>query len=114
MTLHDPNIPSNRIRHLNQWLVYGYPANKEGLTIYRLAGLIVSEADGSKPKGIWTETSPIVSCEGNVVTTVTGSKYHLLLPNLLCSTYIPNIDEDCYVPEKYWNKWIEGNNWKTI
>lgn len=104
-----------RIRELDNWFIRGYPAHDPKITIYQLVGWTVLEANGKKPPARVTRTSPIASCEGNIVTTASGSQYTLLNPDkhwVEANAYEMNPEH--YIPEEFCNSWIDGNNWMTI
>ena len=102
------NSPRRRV--LAYWSIYSYPANDKTITIHALRGRVVREVDGFSPSLRVTKTSPIVSCDGRVVTTASGSKYTLGTPNTP-----GNWDNDApnIIPPEYLNTWIDGDNWLT-
>jgi hypothetical protein len=109
-----PAVKGPRIRKLDGWQIKGLPANKPDVIIYRLLGWTVEEEDGTKPAARFTSTSPIVSCEGSIVTTASGSKYTLLNPDPIWiedNNFI--LDEECVIPKEYFNTWIKDDNWIT-
>ncbi len=97
-------------RHLDQWQVKGELANDRKTVIYSLVGRIVKEPDGFKPALRFTRTSPIAKCEGNIVTTASGTKYLLLEP----FDSEKEINKNQYISDEYCNPWIDGDNWMTI
>lgn len=104
---------SPRRRELGNWSVVTWKArlDDQDIEVHYLYGVTVTEADG-KPPGDdfvrFTSTSPIVSCEKNVVTTASGSKYTLLQPSRGVTLSLEN---DPVIPERLWNSWIQGSNW---
>jgi hypothetical protein len=105
---------SPRIRQLDLWKIFSYRAFSCNDLIYALQGWTVLEADGFTPPARLTKTSPIASCNGNVITTASGSLYTLLrpCPNWVYETKF-KLDENQYIPNHCCNPWIKGDNWKT-
>ena len=102
---------SPRRREFDNWYVEGIQANDPDIVIYRLCGQTTREADGSEPQEKYTTTSPIVACDGNMVTTASGSQYYL--------SDTPDVHQeiDCptqYIASKFLNSWVDGQNWLTI
>ena len=106
------NSPRRRI--LEQWSVLTGSANNPNISIHYLEGRVVREADGSTPSFRITKTSPIVSCEADVVTTASGSKYTLGTVSESWANEQGYSESNPKLPEKYWNNWINGSNWLTI
>lgn len=107
-----PLTNSNRNRVLDSWkLIIKSPYTNTDIKIYCLQGWVVREADGYKPPARLTTTSPIASCDGNVVTTASGSKYHLTDQPLSLDD-VASVEQ--YITGERLNPWIEGDNWKTI
>lgn len=106
-------INSPRRRQLDNWYVQGYPANDPEITIYRLCGRVRREVDGFEPAFRVTRTSPIVACDGQVITTASGSTYTLGTPDAI---WAPNVDPEAVnaIGDKYLNNWIVDQNWLTI
>lgn len=106
VTNHSPH-DSDRNRLLNNWVVCGKLCKDETTWLYTLVGEVVQEADGTKPAGRITETSPIVAYSKGVVTTVSGSKYRLGKANVLQTAGTSMLVDEVL------NPWIDGDNWLT-
>lgn len=104
---------STRKRILNNWSFVWEPAfTIPDLKIWKLQGQVIEEADGHRPELRFTVTSPIVSYDGRVVKTASGSTYTLETQSE--HTSYPVEDNPLVIPEEYLNSWINGDNWITI
>lgn len=93
---------SKRIRHLDEWVIV--PAIHEGVVEYHLEGFVIKALGEELPDARLTATSPMVSCIGNKVTTMSGSVYFLGEPNPIWIQNSPAIGELDLIPEMYLNK----------
>lgn len=105
---------TQRQRTLTCWSVIGQQANDPDITIYRLRGVVEKDSETDKPEDVirFTRTSPIVSCIGNEVTTASGSKYLLEGESISGNQHFYTPEQ--WLPSKYLNSWIDGDNWLTI
>lgn len=110
---HDETTSSPRRRLLNCWSILSYPANNPHLTIHALTGQVTQEADGFVPLMRITKTSPIVSCDGRVVTTASGSQYLLGTPSVSLPFEL-DVKSENVIPREYLNEWIDSSNWLAI
>ena len=86
-----PLTGSDRDRILDEWKVVTETIGDKELSY--LAGWTIRERDGYRPPARRTTTSHIVTCEGNTVTTRSGSKYRL--------TDNPEPSWDIHTPEQF-------------
>lgn len=109
-TIHPPD-KSTRVRILENWHIHSYPGNNPNVTIHTLRGQVTYDR-GADLQGFmrFTTTSPIAKCEGNVVTTASGSVYYLGTPSEQQEKY----SEEHYISPEHCNPWLNGNNWLTI
>lgn len=116
LTIH----PDGSVRHrrLDGWSVLTTPGRigERAIVVHELTGWTVREADGTEPPARFTNTSPIQSCEGNVVTTASGSTYELVDPRPSWATEngwsAPT--EGPWLDDRFINDWLPYDGWRSV
>jgi hypothetical protein len=102
------------IRKLQLWTIGEGRIKTLNRPFYFLKGWVEEELPGSAkdlPEGTvrFTKTSPIKSCDGNIVTTASGSIYYLGEPSPMFTGEYG--DDKNLIAGEYCNPWIKGDNW---